>query len=374
MDGKKPYVMAVVIQVIYTGLYVVSKAAFDQGMNTFVFIFYRQAAATLLLLPLAIILERRNAPPMSLRLFTKLFMYALLGNTISMNVYNISLKYTSATVGSATSNSVPVVTFFLAVLLRLEVIRLRTLSGMAKAAGVALCLGGVLVIALYAGPAISPLNHHRAFTNEAASRGGGGGGRTRWVKGTFLMLLSNTAWSLWIVLQASLLKEYPNKLLATLLQCALSTLQSLLLAAAVVRADAAAWRLRLDAGLLAVAYTGFVVTGVSFYLQAWCIEKKGPVFLAMSNPLCFVLTIFCSSFFLGEIVHLGSILGGILLVAGLYSVLWGKSKEHNMQLTLAAAATVQVKQQQDDSADNKMDIAADEDEKQQKLASPEQQV
>jgi hypothetical protein len=36
----------------------VSKAALDGGMNSFVFIFYRQAAATLLLVPLAIILER----------------------------------------------------------------------------------------------------------------------------------------------------------------------------------------------------------------------------------------------------------------------------------------------------------------------------
>lgn len=57
-DGKKPYVVAVIIQVIYAGMFVVSKAAFDQGMNTFVFIFYRQTAASLLLLPLAIILER----------------------------------------------------------------------------------------------------------------------------------------------------------------------------------------------------------------------------------------------------------------------------------------------------------------------------
>jgi drug/metabolite transporter (DMT)-like permease len=70
-----------------------------------------------------------------------------------------------------------------------------------------------------------------------------------------------------------------------------------------------------------------VVTGVSFYLQAWCIEKRGPVFLAMSNPLGLLLTIFCSSFFLGEVVHLGSLLGGALLVGGLYSVLWGKSKD-----------------------------------------------
>ena len=48
---------------------------------------------------------------------------------------------------------------------------------------------------------------------------------------------------------------------------------------------------------------GLVVTGVSFYLRAWCIEKHGPVFLAMSNPLGLLLTIFCSSFFLSEIVQ-----------------------------------------------------------------------
>lgn len=329
--SKKAYVVAIVIQLIYAGMYVVSKAAFNEGMNTYVFIFYRQAAATVLLLPLAIVLERRNAPPMSFRLFMKLFVYALLGNTVSMNLYNISLKYTSATVASATSNSVPVVTFFLAVLLRLEVVRLRSLSGMAKAAGVALCLAGVLTIALYTGPSMSPVNHHRAFADhhqhaETTSSKG------TWIKGTFLMLLANTTWSLWIVLQASLLKEYPNKLLSTLMQCLLSTVQSFVLAMAVER-DLAAWRLRLDVGLVAIAYSGFVVTGVSFYLQAWCIEKRGPVFLAMSNPLGLLLTIFCSSSFLGEVVHLGSLLGGALLVGGLYSVLWGKSKDHQQTIT-----------------------------------------
>lgn len=326
--GKKAYVVAIMIQLIYTGMYVVSKAAFNHGMSTFVFIFYRQAAAAVLLLPLAIVLERRNAPPMSFWLFLKLFFYALLGNTLSMNLYNISLKYTSATVASATSNSVPVVTFFLAVLLRLEVVRPRSPSGLAKAAGVALCLAGVLTIALYTGPSMSPVNHHRAFAGAAEHHeASGGGSKGRWIKGTFLMLLSNTTWSLWIVLQASLLKEYPNKLLSTLVQCLLSTAQSFLLAVAVER-DPAAWKLRLDVGLLAVGYSGFVVTGVSFYLQAWCIEKRGPVFLAMSNPLGLLLTIFCSSFFLGEIVRLGSLLGSALLVGGLYSVLWGKSKDH----------------------------------------------
>ncbi|GJN36364.1 hypothetical protein PR202_gb25214 [Eleusine coracana subsp. coracana] len=345
MDGsKKAYVVAIIIQLIYTGLYVVSKAAFNHGMNTYVFIFYRQAAATVLLLPLAIVLERRKAPPMSLRLFMKLFVYALLGSTVSMNLYNVGLKYTSATVSSATSNSIPVVTFFLAVLLRLEVVRLRSPSGMAKAAGVALCLAGVLTIALYTGPSMSPVNHHRVFadhhhhhgetstttTTTTTSSSTSSSSKGIWIKGTFLMLLANITWSLWIVLQASLLKEYPSKLLSTLIQCLLSTVQSFVLAMTVER-DLAAWKLHLDVGLLAVAYSGLVVTGVSFYLQAWCIEKRGPVFLAMSNPLGLLLTIFCSSFFLGEVVHLGSILGGALLVGGLYSVLWGKSKDHQQQ-------------------------------------------
>ena len=133
---------------------------------------------------------------------------------------------------------------------------LRSPSGMAKAAGVALCLAGVLTIALYTGPSMSPVNHHRAFAahHPHPQTHADGGGKGTWMKGTFLMLLSNTTWSLWIVLQASLLKEYPNKLLSTLVQCGLSTAQSFLLAVAVER-DPAAWKLQLDVGLLAVAYS-----------------------------------------------------------------------------------------------------------------------
>jgi len=57
MEAKKPYVIAIIVQVIYTGIFIISKAAFDKGINTFVFIFYRQAASSLLLLPVAVFLE-----------------------------------------------------------------------------------------------------------------------------------------------------------------------------------------------------------------------------------------------------------------------------------------------------------------------------
>ena len=58
MEVKKAYVAVIVIQCLYAGMFLVSKAAFDVGMNSFVFVFYRQAAATVFLVPLAAYFER----------------------------------------------------------------------------------------------------------------------------------------------------------------------------------------------------------------------------------------------------------------------------------------------------------------------------
>ncbi|KAL6644269.1 hypothetical protein ACP70R_015877 [Stipagrostis hirtigluma subsp. patula] len=340
MGAKMPYMLAMIVVVIYTGMFVISKAAFNKGMNSFVFVFYRQAAASILMLPIALLLEWKNVRFVSCRLLFKLFLYAFIGNTLGPELCNVSMKLTSATVASATGNSTPVVTFCLALLLRMEVVNLRSTSGVAKVTGVVLCFAGALVIAFYTGPSLSPVNHHRAFSTSAG-HASSAPTRLTWILGTFLMFLSNVTWSLWMILQAMLLKEYPNKMLMTTAQCVFSTVQSFVIAVAAER-DFSRWKLQLDVSLLAVIYNGFVVTGAAYYLQAWCVEIKGPVFLAVWNPLCFVFTIFCSSFFLGEIVHLGSIVGGILLVCGLYSVLWGKSKEskttgHNEMNTVYVA-------------------------------------
>ncbi|GAU35058.1 hypothetical protein TSUD_69810 [Trifolium subterraneum] len=50
-----------------------------------------------------------------------------------------------------------------------------------------------------------------------------------------------------------------------------------------------------------------MVTGVTYYLQTWVIEKRGPVFLAMSTPLALIMTMFSSVILLGEIISLGRI-------------------------------------------------------------------
>lgn len=106
----------------------------------------------------------------------------------------------------------------------------------------------------------------------------------------------------------------------------MSSIQSFVIAIALER-DISAWKLGWNLRLVAVIYCGFIVTGVAYYLQSWVIEKRGPVFLSMFTPLSLLFTLLSSAILLCEIISLGSIVGGLLLIIGLYCVLWGKSRE-----------------------------------------------
>ncbi|XP_073099911.1 WAT1-related protein At5g64700-like [Elaeis guineensis] len=325
MDDKKPYMAIIVIQAIYAGMAMLSKAAFNGGMNTAVFVCYRQAIGTAVLVPFAIAFGR-SAPSLSFVILVKIFLLALLGTTFCVNVVSVTINYTSATVASAATNTIPVMTFLLALVFRMETIKLKSISGIAKIFGVALCLARVLVIAFYEGPSLKSLKHQQLSFLGTNTIDNYTNSKTKWVLGTFLMVLFTTCWSLWIVLQGLISKEYPSKLVFGALCDIFGTIQSFLVGLGFER-DFAEWKLHLDAGLLAVAYNGIFIAGVAFYLQAWCIGKKGPVFMAMSQPLALVFTIIFSLFLPGEVIILGSVLGGLLMVGGLYSILWGKSRE-----------------------------------------------
>ncbi|KAI3499782.1 hypothetical protein L1887_35592 [Cichorium endivia] len=199
MENKKPYLIVILIQLIYAGMFLVSKAVFDGGMSTIIFVFYRQAAATLFLAPFAFLIEWKNSPPLSFITFCKIFGLSLFGITTSLNIHGIALKYTSATLAAAASNCLPVITFFMAFLLRMESLKLRTSSGVAKITGIAVCIGGAATIAFYQGPELRLLLHHHLFSSHAQYNSGSCG--SNWVKGVFLMLLSISCWGIWIVLQ-----------------------------------------------------------------------------------------------------------------------------------------------------------------------------
>ncbi|KAJ1429714.1 EamA domain [Sesbania bispinosa] len=283
MKGNKPYLVVIVIQAIYAVMFLLSKAAFDHGMNNYIFIFYRQAVATLFLIPFAFFFE---------------------WITLSLDIYGIGLIYTSATLAAAVTNCLPVITFFLALLLRIESLNIKTKAGIAKLVGIVACLAGASILAFYKGPHFKILSHHHLLGYHPSQQHQAHASSSKWIKGCFLLLLSNTFWGLWLVLQAFVIKSYPSKLMFTTLQCFLSSIQSFVIAFAIKR-DIEQWKLGWNVRLLAVVYCGIMVTGVTYYLQTWVVEKKGPVFLAMSTPLALIITIFSSSIVLGEIISLG---------------------------------------------------------------------
>ncbi|KAG6602184.1 WAT1-related protein, partial [Cucurbita argyrosperma subsp. argyrosperma] len=326
MDVHKPYIAMLFVQCVYSGMALFSKAAISQGMNPPIFVFYRQAFATIAMAPFAFFFERKKAVPLSFKFLFKVFLISLSGITLSLNLYYIAINHISATFAAATTNTIPAITLLFALLFRYEVISVRKMEGIAKLVGGVIGFSGALVYAFVKGPVMKfmnwyPQNARNSFEGYSGSE---------WIKGSFVMLSANIAWSLWLVLQASIVKEYPAKLRITSLQCFFSLIQSGLWAVVMER-KADAWKLGWNLQLFSVAYCGVIVTGMTYWLQIWTVEKKGPVFTAMFTPLALIITAIFSALVWKEALHWGSVGGAILLVVGLYCVLWGKNKEEDIK-------------------------------------------
>ncbi|KAL3572701.1 hypothetical protein D5086_026605 [Populus alba] len=308
VENYKPYVAMIFVQFVYAGMALFSKAAISKGMNSLVFVVYRQAFASVSLAPLAFFLERV---------------------TMSLNLYYIAIRYTTATFAAASTNTIPAITFVMAALLRMESISIKHLHGIAKVLGSVICVSGVLVFAFVKGPPVNfmnwyPSNDHKQVQDSSKTCCS----REERIKGSLIMISANTLWSLWLVLQGPIVKQYPAKLRLTTLQCVFSCIQSAFWAFAVER-NPSAWKLGWDLKLLSVAYCGIIVTGISFWLQVWVIEKKGPLFTSMFTPLALIITAIFSAFLWQETLHWGSAGGDVLLMGGLYCVLWGKKREED---------------------------------------------
>ncbi|KAF2950626.1 hypothetical protein DAI22_01g201700 [Oryza sativa Japonica Group] len=309
MGTRAAFVVAFLIRSLYGGMQIVTKFAFNEGMSTSVFVFYR-----------------KTAPPLTFKVSLKLFLHALYGISGAINIYSLGLSYASATSSSAIFNLLPAVAFILALLMKMESLNLKRINGIAKVSGVVLCIVGVIILAFYQGPELKSFNHHHLFRTSTVYAAATSHPATTWILGIFLTTLSTTCWALWTVLQGPMLEVYPSKLLNTTIQIVFATIQCFFIALAIER-DFSRWKLHLDMGLIAVIYSGVLVSGVAYYMQVWVIDKSGPVFLAMTMPITLLVTIMLSSFVLGEAVTLGSIISGVVMVGGLYCVLWAKKSE-----------------------------------------------
>ncbi|XP_013696430.2 WAT1-related protein At1g25270-like isoform X2 [Brassica napus] len=283
-----------VVQFIFAGMYILFKLTVDDGTNLRILVAYRLSFATISMLPLALIIQRDKRPEFTWRLLFLAFLSGMLGAAIPNFLYLPGLALTSATFSTAASILGPLITLVLSVAFRIETLRLGTNEGRAKLVGTLLGAGGALVFVFY--------------------------------KGVLMVFGCNVSFSLWLILQAKIGDQLGGSYWNVSLMNAMGSLVCMIVALCSER-NWKQWRLGWNISLLATVYSGVVVSGMVIPLIAWCIKTKGPLYVTMFSPIRLVIVALAGSFALEETLHLGSIIGAMIMVGGVYLVIWCKMKE-----------------------------------------------
>ncbi|KAJ6332212.1 hypothetical protein OIU76_010574 [Salix suchowensis] len=319
----KPYIAMTSLQFGYAGMNIITKVSLNQGMSHYVLVVYRHAFATAVIAPFAIILERKVRPKITFPIFMQMFALGLLGPVIDQNLYYAGLKFTSPTFSCAMSNMLPAMTFVMAVLCRMEVVHIKKIRCQAKVIGTVVTVAGAMFMTLYKGQVINFLWSAHVHTQTSSVSATTGSSDKDWVKGSILLIIATLAWASFFILQAVTLRRYSAQLSLTTIVCFLGTLQSIAVTF-VMEHKPSAWTIGWDMNLLAAAYAGIVSSSIAYYVQGLVMQKRGPVFVTAFSPLMMIIVAIMGSFILAEKIYLGGVLGGILIVAGLYAVLWGQ--------------------------------------------------
>ncbi|MCD7459326.1 hypothetical protein HAX54_040637 [Datura stramonium] len=319
----KPYIAMISLQFGYAGMNIITKVSLNRGMSHYVLVVYRNAFAAALIAPFALILERKIRPKMTLMMFLQIFVLGLLGPVIDQNFYYAGLKLTSPTFSCAMSNMLPAMTFIIAVLCRMEKVDIKKIGCQAKVLGTIVTMIGALLMTLYKGHVVNLIwssNHINTYDKD-------------WLKGSILLIFATLAWASFFFLQAITMRKYRAPLSLIALVCFMGTLQSTAVTF-VMEHKTSVWTIGFDMNLLAAAYAGIVSSSIAYYVHGQVMEKKGSVFVSAFSPLMMIIVAIMGSFILAENIYIGGIIGAMVIVAGLYSVLWGKYKEKEIEESL----------------------------------------
>ncbi|ESW20450.1 hypothetical protein PHAVU_006G210300 [Phaseolus vulgaris] len=343
MHELKPVLLMVLVQIAYSAVNVLFKLAINDGMSVKVATAYRLAFGSAFTVPLALISERNKRPKMTWRVLFMACLCGLFGGSLFQNLFYESLAITSATFASALYNLIPAITFVLAISCGFERLNLRAAAGRAKVLGTIIGIGGAMLLTFIKGAEINiwpfhinlmhPHQHQDShvaqFHSDSSNK----------LLGALCSIASCFSFSLWLTIQAKMSKEYPCHYSSTALMSTAGAIQATAFGFCVER-DLSQWKLGWNIRLLAVAYSGIVASGIVVIITAWCIQKRGPLFASVFNPLMLVLVAIAGSLMLNENLYVGSVVGAVLIVFGLYMVLWGKSKEMKNITQLVPSETI----------------------------------
>nr|DAD36077.1 TPA_asm: hypothetical protein HUJ06_006717 [Nelumbo nucifera] len=208
----------------------------------------------------------------------------------------------------------------------LETVDLKSKGGIGKVLGALVCVGGAMLLGLYKGVALTKPSNPQALTHANSLSPSKRAERWRNI-GTLALVAGCTLWSSWFFIQARIGKQYPCQYSSTTFMSFFSALQSATLSLVVGGRDFSSWILSSKVEMLTVLYAGIMGSGLSFVGMSWCVKKRGPLFTAAFSPLIQVVVAMFDFSILNEQLHLGSVLGSVLVIVGLYTLLWGKSKD-----------------------------------------------
>ncbi|OAY43934.1 WAT1-related protein At1g09380 [Manihot esculenta] len=326
-----PFLAMVIVQFGFAGMNITSKLAMDSGMKPLVLVSYRQIFATIAMVPFAYFFEWKTRPKITKTLLLQIFLCSLTGVTGNQVFYFVGLENSTPTIGCALTNILPAVTFILAVLLRQESVGIRKISGQAKMFGTIICVAGAMLLSFYHGPIINigESSIHWKYADDMGSSSSAS--KSNFILGSLFIMASAICWAIWFTLQVKVSDKFPAPYTSTFLMCFMGSIECVVIALG-ANHELSQWSLRSPGRLVAALYAGVVCSALAFSLTSWSIQKKGALYVSVFSPLLLVIVAVLSWALLREKLYVGTAVGSVLIVAGLYAVLWGKDKETKVKV------------------------------------------